>query len=33
MHIMTESLLWQESLKEPAALLGANTGFTTNRPE
>jgi gentisate 1,2-dioxygenase len=32
MHIMTESLLWQESLKEPAALLGANAGFSTNRP-
>ena len=31
MHIMTESLLWQESLKEPAALLGANAGFSTNR--
>jgi gentisate 1,2-dioxygenase len=31
MHIMTESLLWQESLKEPPALLGANAGFMTNR--
>lgn len=31
MHIMTESLLWQESLKEPPALLGANAGFSTNR--
>jgi hypothetical protein len=26
------SLLWQESLDQPIELLGANTGFTTNRP-
>jgi gentisate 1,2-dioxygenase len=31
LHIMMESLLWQESLKEDAAILGASTGFTTNR--
>lgn len=32
-HIMQESLLWQESLAEPAALLGARPGFATNRAE
>jgi gentisate 1,2-dioxygenase len=26
-----ESLLWQENLKEPPALLGAEAGFETNR--
>jgi len=26
-----ESLLWQESLKAPAALLGSEVGFSTNR--
>ncbi len=31
MHIMMESLLWQESLKEPAAILGSDVGFATNR--
>ncbi len=31
MHIMMESLLWQESLKEPPAVLGADAGFVTNR--
>ncbi len=31
LHIMTESLLWQESLKEEAAILGSNVGFATNR--
>jgi gentisate 1,2-dioxygenase len=31
LHIMMESLLWQESLKEEAAILGASTGFATNR--
>lgn len=31
LNIMMESLLWQESLKEPPALLGAQTGFVTNR--
>jgi gentisate 1,2-dioxygenase len=31
LHIVMESLLWQESLKHPAALLGAETGFATNR--
>ena len=31
LQIMMESLLWQESMKEPPALLGANAGFATNR--
>lgn len=31
LHIMMESLLWQESMKEPPALLGAQPGFGTNR--
>lgn len=31
LNIAMESLLWQESLKHPAALLGAETGFATNR--
>jgi gentisate 1,2-dioxygenase len=31
LNIAMESLLWQESLKEPAALLGAEAGFETNR--
>ena len=31
MHIFMESLLWQEALKEPPSLLGANAGFVTNR--
>jgi gentisate 1,2-dioxygenase len=31
MHIVMESLLWQESLKEPPTVLGANAGFMTNR--
>ena len=31
LHIMMESLLWQESLKEPAAILGSDLGFATNR--
>ena len=31
LHIMTESLLWQESMKEPAAVLGSDVGFGTNR--
>ena len=30
-HIMQESLLWQESLKEEAAILGSSVGFATNR--
>ena len=30
-HIAGESLLWQEDLKRPAALLGAQVGFSTNR--
>ena len=30
-HIMMESLLWQESLREPAAILGSSVGFATNR--
>ncbi len=32
-HIWQESLLWQESLAAPPALLGAQTGFDTNRAE
>lgn len=31
LNIAMESLLWQENLKEPAALLGAQMGFDTNR--
>ena len=31
LHIMMESLLWQESLKVPAAVLGSELGFSTNR--
>ena len=31
MHIIMESLLWQESLKQPPMVLGANAGFMTNR--
>ncbi len=31
LNIAMESLLWQESLKEPPALLGAEEGFATNR--
>ncbi|WP_242128126.1 cupin domain-containing protein [Sphingobium sp. Sx8-8] len=31
LNIAMESLLWQESLKEPPALLGAEEGFLTNR--
>jgi gentisate 1,2-dioxygenase len=31
LNIMMESLLWQENLKEPPALLGAEEGFETNR--
>jgi gentisate 1,2-dioxygenase len=30
-HLATESLLWQENLKRPARLLGAQPGFATNR--
>lgn len=30
-HLALESLLWQEDLKQPARLLGAQPGFTTNR--
>lgn len=32
-HLATESLLWQEDLERPAILLGARTGFATNRDE
>jgi gentisate 1,2-dioxygenase len=32
-HIAQESLLWQEELGAPPALLGAESGFVTNRPE
>jgi gentisate 1,2-dioxygenase len=32
-HIWQESLLWQETLAAPPALLGAQTGFSTNRAE
>ena len=31
LHIMMESLLWQESLRSPAAVLGSHVGFATNR--
>ena len=31
LNIHMESLLWQEDLKKPAALLGAQPGFDTNR--
>ena len=31
LNIAMESLLWQENLKEPPALLGAQAGFETNR--
>jgi gentisate 1,2-dioxygenase len=31
LNIAMESLLWQESLKEPAVVLGAQSGFATNR--
>lgn len=31
LNIAMESLLWQESLKEPPALLGTEEGFSTNR--
>ncbi|WP_324698889.1 cupin domain-containing protein [Novosphingobium sp. RL4] len=33
LNIAMESLLWQESLKEPPALLGAEEGFATNRAD
>jgi hypothetical protein len=32
LHIAMESLLWQEDLKRPPRLLGAEAGFATNRP-
>ena len=32
LNIAMESLLWQESLQEPAAVLGSDIGFATNRP-
>ena len=31
LNIAMESLLWQEDLKRPPALLGAEAGFATNR--
>jgi gentisate 1,2-dioxygenase len=31
LNIFMESLLWQEDLKHPAALLGSEAGFNTNR--
>lgn len=31
LNILMESLLWQEDLKKPAAILGAEPGFETNR--
>ena len=33
LHIAMESLLWQEDLKRPPRLLGAEAGFSTNRDE
>ncbi len=32
-HIAMESLLWQEDLKRPVAVLGAERGFDTNRKQ
>ena len=31
LNIAMESLLWQEDLQRPVAVLGAETGFDTNR--
>ena len=31
LNIAMESLLWQEDLQRPVAVLGAETGFATNR--
>ena len=31
LNIAMESLLWQEDLKRPARVLGAEQGFATNR--
>ena len=31
LNIYMESLLWQENLQQPAALLGAQPGFDTSR--
>jgi hypothetical protein len=31
LNLFMESLLWQEDLHHPAALLGADAGFETNR--
>jgi len=31
LNILMESLLWQENLKKPAAILGVEAGFETNR--
>ena len=31
LHIAMESLLWQENLKKPLAVLGVEEGFDTNR--
>ena len=31
MNIAMESLLWQENLKQPLAVLGVEHGFGTNR--
>lgn len=31
LHIVMESLLWQEDLKRPARVLGTGSGFATNR--
>jgi gentisate 1,2-dioxygenase len=31
LHIAMESILWQESLKMPLAVLGQQEGFSTNR--
>ena len=33
LHLAMESLLWQEDLKQPAILLGTESGFATNRSE
>jgi gentisate 1,2-dioxygenase len=31
LNIFMESILWQEDMKKPAALLGSELGFDTNR--
>ena len=33
LNIVMESLLWQEDLKHPWSVLGANVGFETNKEQ